>query len=315
MSKVQWFPIQNDNCLFFDIFYKNSKIYLILPIYNDVVNTENIIITVDDKLIDITNEFVKDIREPILIYVYNYVSDEPEIYVKVEYAGIVKDYCLQNIKIRDINYNLALTTLFKGDYILFPLFYDYYKNQGVEHFFMYYNGKITDDIERAFRKDDVTLVEWDYKYWNNKDEYKYTHHAQLGQMHHAIYRFGKNNCRYMIFCDLDEYLYTPNSKIIEFIKKHEEIDLFGFCNKWSQTVDGSIPISFPNEFLTSAEKNYPDRSKNIYKLDSVNTISIHNGHEYNVTPKAIKNLSMFHFFNWTNRSRKINDISFSSVCI
>jgi len=315
MSNVQGFLIKNDDYLFFDIFFKNNKIYLILPIYNTVTNCEEIKMTIDNCQIEITHKFIKDFREPILIYFYDYVCDKPEIDVLVEYTGIVKNYCLQNIQKNNNIHYLALTTLFKADYNLFTMFYDYYKNQGVTHFFMYYNGKITTDIETVFKKDDVTLVEWDYKYWNNKDEYKYTHHAQLGQMHHAIYRYGKNDCNYMIFCDLDEYLHTPNSKIIEFIKKNPEIDLFGFCNKWSQTIDGSIPVSFPEEFLTSVEKKHSDRSKNIYKLDSVDIISIHNGYKFKIKPKEIKNLSMFHFFNWTNQKRKINDISFSSVCI
>ena len=45
---------------------------------------------------------------------------------------------------------------------------------------------------------------------------KYRHHAQLGQIHHAIYYYGKDICDYMIFCDLDEYLFIPNNSIIEF---------------------------------------------------------------------------------------------------
>ena len=45
----------------------------------------------------------------------------------------------------------------------------------------------------------------------------FKHHAQPGQMHHALYKYGKNNYNYMIFCDLDEYIFIPNKTIKEYI--------------------------------------------------------------------------------------------------
>ena len=70
---------------------------------------------------------------------------------------------------------------------------------------MYYNGKITDEIKKYYNKDDITLIEWDYIYW--KSGMYSRHYAQLGQIHDAIYRFGKDRFEYMLFCDLDEYIY------------------------------------------------------------------------------------------------------------
>ncbi len=74
---------------------------------------------------------------------------------------------------------------------------------------MYYNGKITDEIMKYYNKKDITLIEWDYIYWND-NSLEYGHHAQLGQIHDAIYRYGKDNSEYIIFCDLDEYLFDMN---------------------------------------------------------------------------------------------------------
>ena len=35
--------------------------------------------------------------------------------------------------------------MFQHDFRIIPIFYDYYKKQGVDHFYLYYNGRLTDD--------------------------------------------------------------------------------------------------------------------------------------------------------------------------
>ena len=167
---------------------------------------------------------------------------------------------------------------------------------------MYYNGIITNEIKNIMDKDDVTLIEWNYQYWNTNC--KYEHHAQPGQMHHAIYRYGKDINNYMIFCDLDEYLYIPEYTLKNFIMSNSDVDVFGFCNRWSKTIDGNLPSDFPNNFLTSEKLPKFDRSKNIYKLNSITTVDIH-GYEnkYNKVPIITKNFDMFHFYNWSQKDR------------
>ena len=79
--------------------------------------------------------------------------------------------------------------------------------QGVDHFYMYYNGKLTQEIIDKFNFPNVTLIEWDFRYWNCMKTYKWGHHAQMGQLSDAIYRYGKDNYDYMIFNDMDEFFY------------------------------------------------------------------------------------------------------------
>ena len=43
---------------------------------------------------------------------------------------------------------------------------------------MYYNGLLNDKIKEIFNYDDVTLIEWDFRYWNDKEKHKYKRHAQ-----------------------------------------------------------------------------------------------------------------------------------------
>lgn len=332
-----YFAINKNILLFFDIFYKNNKIYLIMPIYNTPVNPNYIYITVNNKFLQLTEMHIKDSNEPILIYIYNYTSP-PNTLIKVNVNfmnKLIKSYDLMHIytKINITNSDnqnnskfLSLTTLFKNDYYLFPIFYNYYKKQGVQHFYMYYNNVITPKIKKIFNKPDVTLIEWCFHYWN-PIEIKYCHHAQMGQMHHALYKYGKDTYDYMIFCDLDEYLHIPSKYFIDkdkyndndektitkFIKNNSNIDIFGFCNYWANTIDNNIPslttIEFPNKFLTVKKPiEYLERSKNIYKVSYINTIGIHQlGNNFYNEKTCITDLEMYHFYKWSGRKRDIED--------
>jgi hypothetical protein len=192
---------------------------------------------------------------------------------------------------------------------------------------MYYNGTITPIIQDFFStygSDNVTLIEWNFHYWNPRT-FKYPHHAQPAQMHHAIYRYGKSISEYVIFCDLDEYLHIPVSKnkdnacvgvtLKEYIENYNDIDIFGFCNIWATTVDGTYPSEpvLPDKILIVENHNeYHERSKNIYKIDSIQTVGIHQVAEskpisFNKNLKSITDLQMYHFYNWSRLSRTIEN--------
>ena len=296
ITNINSFIIKDDTLLFFEIFYKKNKIYMILPIYNSPYNENNIKISVNNKILTLDNKIVKDSIEPTLIFIYKYKSKKRKIKVSVSYNNITKNYILHNLTSNNKKY-LTLTTLFKDDYKLFPIFYKYYKDQGVEHFYMYYNGIITDDIKSIFNVKNVTLIQWNFRYWN-PNSCKYINHAQLGQMHHAIYKYGKNKSKYMIFCDLDEYMNISGKSIKNFILENKDIDMFHFCNYWSRTIDNKIPDSFPEKFWISEKLRCNVQSKNIFKIKSIDFIGIHEKLDSKL--KSITDLKMYHFFNWSN---------------
>ena len=311
----------NDFTLF-NTFLKNKKIYLICSILNFTINEKNLELNLsfNNGKININKFFnrriEKDSHEPILILIYdipfNNISNE--LILSIEYQNKIFVKKLEEEKTDNKKF-LTITTLFKDDYNLIPIFYDYYKNNGVDHFYLYYNGKINQNIRdlinklNALHSNDITLIEWDFKYWNS-DYSKYKHNAQLGQMHDAIYRFGKEISEYMIFVDLDEYLMIPNqkTKIRKYLEDNKNITIFGFCNKWSTTIDKKIPNKFPNKFLFGKKHEHGDRSKNIYKIENINTIGIHGysgSISYNVdNPIKKLDLDMYHFYNWTNLKRE-----------
>ena len=138
------FPLSNNDnkdILFFDVFYKNNKIYLILPIYNQPYSPNDIklLINNDTYPLVFSNKFERNGYEPILVYVYDYFTFSKKIKLTIEYQNIIRRYNLKHIICNEPLKKLGLTTLFKEDYLAFPFFYEYYKKQGVSHFYMYYN--------------------------------------------------------------------------------------------------------------------------------------------------------------------------------
>jgi hypothetical protein len=140
----------------------------------------------------------------------------------------------------------------------------------------------------------------------------------MGQIHHALYRYGKDVSEYMIFCDLDEYLHIPQPQpqpqplLHQYIKNNPSIDIFGFCNIWADTFQDEYPNSpvIPKQIFAVAEDNiYTERSKNIYKVSSIKTIGIHQlcDDDYFSNLKSIVDLKMYHFYRWSSKSRIIDN--------
>lgn len=293
---------KDKNVLLFNVFIKNNKLYLIVPIGT---NKSKIKIIYNSNELICSEEIQKHMNEATQIIIYDFYFDSEDTYkITISINEQTKVFMLKHEKTYK-NKKLALTTLFKDDYKLNKIFYDYYKKQGIQHFYMYYNGKITDEIKKYFDKEDITLLEWDYIY--EKPGMYSAHYAQPAQMHDAIYRFGKDNYEYLLFCDLDEYLHIENQKLINLVSD-TSIDTFGFHNLWSNTKDFIIPDKFPNEFYVSENLcGFKNRSKCIHKMDSVVYIDIHKGSKYKskeINLKHEKKYIMFHFSSWSRLDRK-----------
>lgn len=225
--QINNFILEKDKFLFFDIFYKNNKIILICPIYFEIINISELNIFANGNKLDLTIKYIEIDWQPVQILVYNFISDIIINTIVVNYNDIVNTYQLEHIKTTKKN-TLCISTLFKDDYNLINVFYDYYIKQGVTNFYMYYNGYLTEDIKNKYNLPFITLIEWNFLYYNQNCNY--IQHAQLGQIHHSVYRYGKDENEYIILCDLDEYLYIPNISLLKYFKENESIDMFGFRN-------------------------------------------------------------------------------------
>lgn len=301
------FFLSKKDVLFFDIFIKNKKVYVIAPILKKTnITHQSIQILYNSNSLICEKNHIKHTYEATQIFIYDFPFTETNrlsYTIQVLFNGIQQSFTLEHIQSKK-THELCITTLFKNDFKLMNIFYDYYKKQGVQHFFMYYNGLVTDQIRSYFDKEDVTLIEWNFTYWNSNSKNSH-HYAQMGQLHDAIYRFGKDFTEYMIFCDLDEYMHSPDNKLIDLVRCGT-YGSFYFRNIWANTIDNEIPKEFPNKFLIQDEisKVKITREKCIHKIDSHNFIGVHGqltkGYTSKKCLKSSKNCFLFHFHSWSN---------------
>jgi hypothetical protein len=328
------FPLNDKQLLFFDVFLKNNQLVFIMPVYSpwhpehdkisiaiNQIQLDHDQLPQDHTTLQVKlKESIKKIEyEPIVIMLFDIISSQHpdqsihfnQINITISYQDKQNTYDLVEPDQETTNktYKLTHTTLFKDDYSQIPLFYDYYTKQGVEYFYLYYNGVLTQEIQDLCNKTNITLIEWNFIYWNYEEDYihdAYKHHAQIGQVHHALYKYGKQNTEYMIFCDLDEFMYIPKKTICQEIQNtNSEYDTYGFCNYWASSIDKNIPTIFPsNVMIGNKTHKYGTRSKCIHKIQFTKILSIHYHHTFTISePKLKTDYMLLHMYNWSNYGR------------
>lgn len=316
---------KNGRLFAFDAFIKCGYLYLIMPLYHNYPSSHDIHVFMKFGKITLQSNIIKYKGEPVHIMIYKIHSKVPNNQCAIIYnmrKFIIQDVWKEHNHLYQ-NCTLSLTTLCQHDYPLLQPFINYYVEQGVERFYIYYNEILTKEIQESIETicnknnielEKIVFIEWNFDYWN-KNSMGTPHHAQLGQMHHAIYFFGKIYCDYMVFCDLDEYLYIKESKLNSFIKKHPNVDSFAFENIWAHNEQPNkekkiISRKFEKKFHCSTKRApYGWRSKCIHKIGSIQTINIHRHNTY-LKPNCeiVKNQIMFHFYNWGQIHRTIDSI-------
>jgi hypothetical protein len=296
----------NDIFLFFDIFYKNNLIYIICPIYYE--HYTNIKFFYKNNLLEINNNIIKQNTKneasQIIIYNINNTSNEEEIEIYVIYNNLSKNFKLKHIITTEKNYVIA-TTLFKNDYKLIPIYYNYYSKLGITKFYLYYNGIINEEILKYCNYPNVYLFEWNFKYWNDKKYAKYINHAQLGQLNHSLYYNGKQNFKYMLFNDLDEYINLNNDDLMLILQNYNAIKFNNIFSVSNENYD--FPDKIPKVFYIYSQPSILKMTKWIYDVNIVNSVGIHDGSIFNIRNKHIKindKYFYFHFYKWSNINKK-----------
>lgn len=167
-------------------------------------------------------------------------------------------------------YTLSVMTMFyKETYDDLDIFYRYYIDQGADHFFMYYNGPLEEANNFPF-KDNVTYIEWNYKYFiehNSIDK----HHAQIP----AMVSFQKKYLpyyNYALLIDTDEFLYHPNHTIKDYlVNNNTENHLFTRHN-WAKINFSDGIIDFINNNSRRGKTILCSKNFKIYDLPSVHRL-------------------------------------------
>ena len=206
--------------------------------------------------------------------------------VTLPYIGVVKKQPVQPRR------RLVAMTMFKDDYRLIPGYVRYYKELGVEHFFMYYNKRMGSDPLPDLP--DVTYIEWDYPYYNQE----YGHWAQITAINDFLY-WAKHFADYVLFNDLDEFIQVP-------------LDLtgdklcYGFTNRFVTLDDPSQTGDIKNKKIKLFDwsNDFPRKSKCIVSTRQVVTMGVHQPNIPRYNEENTKILGeFFHVSNFEDRTR------------
>ena len=172
--------------------------------------------------------------EPSVICILEDISFHELKSVNLEILYNSKKYSYIISKDNYSSYKLAATTLFKDDYELLDFYIDYYVKHGVECFFLYYNGKIKEEMFDFLKCKNVPIyiTEWNYQYWLPNPRQLYPdHHAQVMSICDAL-NVCKLTTQYCLFNDLDEYIFM-DKKLIDLIHENPSVTNFYFECFWT----------------------------------------------------------------------------------
>lgn len=302
-------PSFKNRYLFFDMFIKNNNLILVSTYYTNItLDFTNVAISVNGKLLSSLSCCDSgDDYEPIRHISYilpNELHNLEQYNVNVMYQNKHKEYDIKPINIVK-KHKLVMATLFKDDYDFIPTVYKFYKKQGVDHFYFYYNGKISDIQDKLFKSNDIHYGEWNYDYWI--DLPKLRHHAQMTFLTMFRYKYMSLS-DFNIMNDLDELIFTENNiSLYEHLKMSKEM-VHTIRSYWAKIVsndDNKLEIIINNESL-----GWINRTKCIYSGKYDGSISIH--HPRFLDQASLKNdskiyndtnLKMAHISHLTNPAR------------
>lgn len=313
-EKPNYFKLDDNHYLFFNIFHKNNKLHLIIPAFEfKEEDIKKIKIKYNKEELDLKEFHLSSMTEVSSVAIYDCPTKNTINSFEVNYLNHKNIYELEHIQSKTNNNNfLAMTTICYHDYHFFDLFYEYYNKIGFDHYFIYYNDVLTEDVKKVFNKKNVTLISWPIPYRAKSTAHPgKIMHGQGSQMQDALYRFGKDNYKYMLFCDLDEYIFERGLSLKDILREKNP-EWLKIYNQWScMPTDKKIPPEIiPNKF--SVGHIVHSRSKNIYNPENFNLVAVHGPYKYkNKYLKQNKNMisplqnlfTFFHFYNWTKTKR------------
>jgi hypothetical protein len=109
---------------------------------------------------------------------------------------------------------LSLLTIFKNETMNLKVWLDHYIFQGVEHFYLIDNGSEDNPMEILSDYIDRGLVTYEYmpKKWHQVQNYR-----EMYSMYNI-----KSSTKWLIVCDLDEFIFGVNNKLSKVLKSKEE---------------------------------------------------------------------------------------------
>ncbi len=228
-----------DTYLFHDIFAINGSIICICPVNPaKYINRRDMSILVNEQEIPILFHKEYYEYEPIDIIAFDAIDfvNDKEIQVRIEYRDLTTTHYTDTITLQNMldekTKDLAIPSI-TIDYKIVKPWVRYYKERGVDDFYIYLNKPISINdyinITKERSEDNgIKMIEWPYRYEFRKSHRMskkgyFFHNSQMTTMHQFMYKYG-GKYNYGIFIDVDEYLIHPDLK--ELIKSGKNAYIF-----------------------------------------------------------------------------------------
>lgn len=244
----------------FDIFIRDSFLYIISTYYKP--NEQVITMYING------NPMVEDglkTYEPIRYF----KSPAPKTEI-VTLTINTSEYLipLQEIQIiKPSRHKCAFATLFKDDYTFIEKTVQYYRTQGVDYFYLFYNGStLPSDLPTA---PDIFYDTWDFPYWNTSHMTSstiYSHNAQVTFITMMYFKYFKDN-EWIIMADLDEWIINTSGRLLDILNKTKENAIYA-RNHWATFKDN-------NTIYYNTNNTGSERIKTIYRGIFNGLVGIH----------------------------------------
>lgn len=147
-------------------------------------------------------------------------------------------------------YNLSICAIFKNEAKYLKEWIEYHRIFGVDHFYLYDIGSrdsFQNVLSPYIRKGLVTLIHWPeaLSYQEDKDACRWALSTQIPAYENAVNFIAKNETKWLVFVDIDEFLVCPKENIAGLLKKY----------------DDTPGISFSSDFFNAARQGTHPKNK------------------------------------------------------
>lgn len=273
--------------IIFDTFIRDGTLYLVSTFWSS--HTPRVNVSVDGFKVE---EHGLNQGEP-LRYFSCKVNNATDLNIRVN--GLlhrVKPTTVVPLKVKN---RFAIATLFKHESpSLIRRFLEYYRKQGCDAFYLYYNGPVLPSDLPAGA--DIHYREWDYPYFNKTHDF--IHCAQTTFLTTVRFRHF-DDCNWLALIDMDEFIYNLDCgcALIDYIERCSDCDVIKIQNHWSTCSQSGGPITY-----SLVSNGWSIRTKCIYNRRFTGTFSIH---EPKTTCKILRSaeLMLLHVVNGVHDER------------
>ena len=283
--------------------YTNKGLVIISPIYMDDINLNDLVISDLDGPLKLKETHIKTDWEQIKLNVYECTSYPDSLICR--YKGV--ETTIYPISNKQPNCKLSAMTIFRDDEDLLTKWISHHHHIGVESFYLYWNGKLTDDVkDRLYSKvpnhliDIVHFIGFDVPYWQTSGLNKSPHLGQTLALSDFLW-WSKDFCDYALFCDLDEFVFLHEDISLE------KYDSTTFMNKFCGTFPISSYKDISDSNIFAEERTHQDRYKSIHNVNRILLAGPHcsNKHMDDFTNIEVSydRAELFHVIKFNERDR------------